>query len=888
MKKEELISGLLFPFPQVSAPYSISCNSAYDQPIFTADREQIQGFYEEAGRIDGKSERRGGTSVLREVVGTHECALNGPTSLTFSPLAESPHECAMNHVPEQLPTPIAKSPQDQTKAIVPDSYRSLDQSLARIQRSKPRQKDLELRNSIKASNSSPCDQCHSGVNPIGTAGCVNGNRLTNHMDDMDLVRPFGTDWNICSKEEAPLVDCNSTGMGSMLSSHRGMGSMDYVLQPLCIGESVKPRRPLSIAEKYGTQVLESSPNCNNRGLELVESVNIHSNAEDSQGKEKKSSILCGKIIRSRSSTRSHCENESSKLSDSCAIDHEARILSDEAIRVDSTEKLKESIGMQEAEIEFCQLKSDGHLKMDRSQDTGGRKFYHCEDRLKQLQQLNAACEQEAKPLNLSILVSKVKQPISTASRKITSAKLQTTTNQEDVSRSQMVILSRNGDGVNPKSCSKNAAEMRVVSDKPSGLSDQLRLEMDGDDSKNEPEVPVSGFHADCNVHVEPKQLDFGDVGESKSGLNEIASTVSEERMQDIPALGQNSSLDKENGGIGKCNLFSTETHVEETGEGSIIMRQDAAVLARDALEASRSQSSDFLLEKETSKDRFSTLDDKVTFPLDGENVIEHPLKDVELSSLSSLKAVVTIHSSAERSDKKSDTAKPSNLSSHQSKVGYSAHVDHRVSAELEVREPAGSIVSCNVDLILGDHSVIAHGSAPSSADAYSLHDMNIDNSLCQRADPIENCISGLQGGGCSESDDHHIAGSLSGHKSSPHSGSSWPQSRLIIVGNGEAELPTASSTWKMATSQSSHENYQVRNLSGDECHQEDVPSPEGIITAANHSGVTCCNASCCPVGLDEQNFKDYALEGFRFSPIQQDGEVHSLPIHFISLFPPFM
>ncbi|KAK4744083.1 hypothetical protein SAY87_010395 [Trapa incisa] len=870
LKKEELISGLLFPFPQVTAPYSISCNSVYDQPIFRSDTGQNLHFYDDACTVGRKSEKKGEALVQQEAVGTHGPALNGQTSLPLSPLAKFPHDCVMNHVPEPLPTPISKSPQDQRDDIVPDSYHSLEQSLSRIQRSKPRQKDLELRNSMKASKSSSSSQCSSGVSPIATTGCGNGHLPTVHAN--------GYNCNSCSTGEGQFVDCRSTGVLSNLSNH---GDMDYtysVLESLCTDKSVKHRSSFPIAENYCDQVLEPSHSHNSCDLELVESINIDSNAIDSQGKEKKSR-LCGRILRSQSKSRCHCANESSELPDTSAIGHDSRIFSEDAICVYSTDKLKESHGIQAAETDIFKIDRDGNLRMDRSYITGEKKIWHSQDSLKQLQQLNTLLQQEARPLNLSSLVSKVKQPVSTSSKKLTSAKLQNITNKEDISFSQVVILCRNGDGVNPKSCGENAEETRVVSAKSSeGFSDQFRSEMNTHNSNNEPEVPVSCMCNDRVVPVEPKQLDFGDSGESKSDLNEMTIIASEERMQDIASLGQNNSVDRGNGDTLELSLLPTQASVEETSEGNRILIEDIAVFGGEAFEVNRSPSSDLLMEKETSKDQFSTLDNKVSLLLDGENVTHHPPLDVEPSSLSRLKALVRMHSSVERSDKKSDTTKPSHLSSHESQLGYGAQVDHGLLAELEVREPTRSIMSCSIDLLLGDCSVKAHGSLPRSVDAYLPHDMNIDNIICQRVDPVEKCTSGPQGIGCSESDDQHISRSsvLSGHESSPHLGRPRPQSRSLSAGTGEAEFLNDSSTWKIATSQISIGNSQVRNLSRGKCHQEDVPSPEGVITA-DLGDVACSNASGYPVNLDEHNFENYALEGFKFSPMQQDEEVDPQP-----------
>ncbi|XP_031406966.1 uncharacterized protein LOC116215406 isoform X1 [Punica granatum] len=873
-KKEELISGLLFPFPQISAPYSSSRNSLNYQQIFAADSELRQGLYGDACAIHGKPEARGKTSVLPEVVGDYDCAVSGAPNPISSSLGKSPHECFLNDASELLPTPIAKSPQDQREAEVPDTYHSLEQSLARIQRSKPRQKDLELRNSVRACKSSLCDEFHADVNPSTITGSGNACPLTDHVDDVEVVKSFGTDCNVCAMEEPQMVDCRSDDKACGISSDRGIVTVVSDLQPLSVDESVKHGSSRSIAERFSAQGSESSFKSNSGALKVVQSICV-TNAGDSRIKEKNRSIDCRRITRSQSSTQPHCQSEFLKQADSSAIGREARSLLEEAIHVNSTEKLSESSGMQEAEIEFCQsteqFDNGGLSRMQESRDTGSVKVNYSEGgKSVQMQQIDANSGQADKPLNLSNLHPTVSRSTSTGSYKPTSVNVSTDAEQRDACSNHVHILSGNRDDAGLKSSGPDVAEMRVVSNKPSqDIRAHTQSNYNDDNVKNESEVLVSGSNADHATQVEPKQLDFDDIGGRKSGLKGIDGTALEERIrEEEPAQGQSNSLGPENGDR-ECCSFSTEVLVEDTVDGSRITRPDTAVLLCDASEAGRSLTFDFSLEGEITEGRNSALGD-LPYEYDGENALQHPLDVVEASSLSSPKFMVKLDLSAERSTKQFDSAEPSKLGSHDSKVEYSARVSPKISAEVKVGRLAGSTISSHPELILGDHTAEVHGSVPGSTGDSSLRDMTTDNPVCQLAQPVENHISGLLNAGCSKSDDHHISGNsvLSREKSSPHSGSLWPQSRQGSVGTGQAEPPTASPTSSL---QSSRRHTQDRNLSRVECHQGDVPSLEEIITAHDGDAV-CPNVSCNPGDLIEENLEDYAIEGFRFSPMQQEGK----------------
>lgn len=207
----------MVPFPQASAPCSISHNYLYDQPIFAADSEHLWGSYHDTYATLGKLAVGGETSVLMEGVSSHDCSSNGAQNPVPYPLTKSlPCDCVLNDAAKPIPTPIAKSPENKKENNVPDTYNSLDQSLARVQRSKPRQKDLELQNSVKASKSSLHGECHAVVDRRTIAGSGNAHPVIDHMHHVglqplrvDVLAKHGSSRSISEKCHAQVLESSS-------------------------------------------------------------------------------------------------------------------------------------------------------------------------------------------------------------------------------------------------------------------------------------------------------------------------------------------------------------------------------------------------------------------------------------------------------------------------------------------------------------------------------------------------------------------------------------------------------------------------------------------------------------------------------------------------------
>ncbi|GER32837.1 exocyst complex component SEC3 [Striga asiatica] len=130
LNKEELISKLLRPYPRPPAKCSVPHHPLYETLVVTGDHEDLSG----------------GVFMENPDCGKGFNKLDHSTTPPMS--SEEQAGCALDGVPE--PDVSFTSPMDQIDERIVNIYNAPDHSLAGIQRSKSRQKALELRNSSKA------------------------------------------------------------------------------------------------------------------------------------------------------------------------------------------------------------------------------------------------------------------------------------------------------------------------------------------------------------------------------------------------------------------------------------------------------------------------------------------------------------------------------------------------------------------------------------------------------------------------------------------------------------------------------------------------------------------------------------------------------------------
>ena len=195
--KEELISGLLLPRPQPVIPYSSSRYSQYNKPVVAGDNCASQnGLLKEVCVLDKGLDAGDGPSFLPECHAG--CAPSADSELG----------------------PSAISPQDPKERRISDTYQNPALSLARVQRSKSRQRALELRSSAKAAKSCSRDENIVATFGGGISGSAIASLQSDPVDELVFANPVDTNNVSCVVEEVKIGDCRSREDGSNIGSGR--------------------------------------------------------------------------------------------------------------------------------------------------------------------------------------------------------------------------------------------------------------------------------------------------------------------------------------------------------------------------------------------------------------------------------------------------------------------------------------------------------------------------------------------------------------------------------------------------------------------------------------------------------------------------------------------
>ncbi|KAL2473121.1 uncharacterized protein Fot_48857 [Forsythia ovata] len=188
LNKEELISELLLPHPRPTVGFSTDRDSLYNNPVITEHHGEISdGLFMEKGFM----------------------AQDAPIVAAVS--NENHAQCAPNGLPELDVT--STSPDDETDERILNIYNAPDQSLARFQRSKSRQKALEYRSSAKArAKSRLSHENGSDIPPSSMRLSMSASEQNDHVGEppkldepCDISRQSCGDWNFdqanCQSEE---------------------------------------------------------------------------------------------------------------------------------------------------------------------------------------------------------------------------------------------------------------------------------------------------------------------------------------------------------------------------------------------------------------------------------------------------------------------------------------------------------------------------------------------------------------------------------------------------------------------------------------------------------------------------------------------------------------
>lgn len=283
--KEELISGLLLPHPQPIIPYSSSRYSQYNKPVVAGDNCASQnGLLKEVCVLDKGLDAGDGPSFLPECHAG--CALSADSELG----------------------PSAISPQDPRERRISDTYQNPALSLARVQRSKSRQRALELRSSAKAAKSCSRDENIVATLGGGISGSAIASLQSNLVDELLFVNPVDTNNVSCVVEEVKIGDCRSKEDGSNICSGRMTRSRSTSQQV----SSFNKGNSSYIGREDGSVLASSTIKAKENELsDLAEPSRItdgssrgrESKIGDNWSEEIRSNVYHGRITRSRSSSQ---------------------------------------------------------------------------------------------------------------------------------------------------------------------------------------------------------------------------------------------------------------------------------------------------------------------------------------------------------------------------------------------------------------------------------------------------------------------------------------------------------------------------------------------------------------------------------------------------------
>ncbi|XP_057980267.1 uncharacterized protein LOC131166030 isoform X2 [Malania oleifera] len=339
LKKEELISGILLTHPRPAASYSDVQCSIYNNPVVAVATEEFSG-----GLIVGK------------------CAANNDLEAEdiSTVVPQSPVDDiggAFNGVPN--PETSANSPQHRTDASISEICPELHQSLARMQRSRSRQRALELRSSAKAGVKSRSSDLKSpSIDSRGISGSRMSFQQPNYaIESVGYAKPSDISNESCGAREGKIVDCQSKEEDGTHSG-RIAKSESSCKQPKNEKKSVRMDCSSDIARESGMleQSFVKSTQQANRTDEMAnifynnnESCGVRGKKKrDFQSKEKGNSIYGGATARSRHSY----------LNPNCLDEH---LRLDKSAMVEEGGNVTESSGVREVQIKDFQGKEKSNI-----------------------------------------------------------------------------------------------------------------------------------------------------------------------------------------------------------------------------------------------------------------------------------------------------------------------------------------------------------------------------------------------------------------------------------------------------------------------------------------------------------------------------------------------
>ncbi|XP_057992313.1 uncharacterized protein LOC110656968 isoform X2 [Hevea brasiliensis] len=324
LKKEELIPGLLLPRPQHANLYSSSHYSLYQKAITAGN----------TGLPNASC-----TEVHASNIGTD--AGDGMSILSLFPTADT--QCTFNGVPE--PDCSVTSPQVCVDARISDNCSDHSQSLVKIQRSKSRQRALELRNSAKATKSHSCDENNATIyTSQGIGSGINSIQL-DHVDELELVKPVDTNTEDCEEAAAKIGEYGAKNSGRTIKWGSSSPNITTVNEPGNDGNSSHVAKDDDGLKKCMNESTEKPVN------ELPEQVNPsvlpkancmteEANVVDCRGNEMNNNVVSDRITRSSSSISqaSTSKEPALQMNNNVVSDSSSSVADEDGVHRESVDK----------------------------------------------------------------------------------------------------------------------------------------------------------------------------------------------------------------------------------------------------------------------------------------------------------------------------------------------------------------------------------------------------------------------------------------------------------------------------------------------------------------------------------------------------------------------
>ncbi|TKY50795.1 transcription factor jumonji (jmjC) domain protein [Spatholobus suberectus] len=286
LNKDDLVSEVLLSQPQYRVPFPGGCSN------LGAGSYGVQypiGLHNEGCALEKDCNAGDGVSNLPD------CSVNNVV-------------CASSCPPEL--DSGAVSPQNQIEASASDSHHDPALSLAKLQRSKSRQRALELRNSAKAPKRLSGEDNDAGVCAGAVAGSAPSTEQAEHVMESGMVKDFHSNIQSCSMEEMARCDCvtqkdNESNYSGRItrskSSSQKFNSLNAASSSVAKGDG-SPSNHLN----ESLEIINQTCFANGSGMN-------EANKGEYQSKAAGKSVCDERLIKSRSSSRARYNSELLKL-----------------------------------------------------------------------------------------------------------------------------------------------------------------------------------------------------------------------------------------------------------------------------------------------------------------------------------------------------------------------------------------------------------------------------------------------------------------------------------------------------------------------------------------------------------------------------------------------